>query len=204
MSGHEPISGRQAPRWATLLATGFGSGLLRPASGTWGSLGALLAWLFLTFLWATPLSTWVLRHPQDPLAPWVMAAGEAGFLVLLVGLTALGVRAADAVVNATGEQDPGRIVVDEWVGMWFALWPLRWMIAKDGFQLFTPGGWRLAVLLAVPFLAFRCFDILKPWPVRQLEDLPGGQGIVADDLVAGLYALLLTELLRPFVMMALA
>lgn len=191
----------KAPRWAWFTASGLGSGFLRPAPGTWGSLAGLVAWLLLTFLWATPVSTWLFLHSQEPGAVWGLAAGEAWFLVLPVLLTALAVRASDLVVRQTGEKDPGYIVIDEWAGMWFAVWPLRWIVAKEGFRLFHPGGWRMLVLLAVPFLAFRLFDIWKPWPARQLQDLPGGDGIVADDVAAGLFALILTEALRPFVLL---
>ena len=64
---------------------------------------------------------------------------------------------------------------------------------------------RLALpLLLVPFAFFRLFDIWKPWPVRQLQALPGGQGIVADDVVAGLYALPFTLLVTPVLLSLLA
>ncbi len=190
----------RAPRWAWLVATGFGSGYLRPASGTWGSAAGLLAWLLLTFLWATPLTTWMRTQVVGSVSLGVLAAGEAWFLVLPVLMTALAVRASDLVVRETGEKDPGYIVADEWAGMWIALWPLRWLLAKEGFRLFSPGGWRWLALLALPFLAFRLFDIWKPWPARQIQDLPGGEGIVADDVVAGLYALVLTDVCTRFVL----
>jgi phosphatidylglycerophosphatase A len=57
--------------------------------------------------------------------------------------------------------------------------------------------------LLVPFLVFRLLDITKPWPVRQIQDLPGGTGIVADDVVAGLYGLPVVVLLAPLVLHAL-
>jgi phosphatidylglycerophosphatase A len=57
--------------------------------------------------------------------------------------------------------------------------------------------WRLLPMLLVPFLLFRLFDIWKPWPIHQIQVLPEGQGILADDVVAGLYALVATQLLMP-------
>jgi phosphatidylglycerophosphatase A len=183
-----------------MLATGLGSGRLRPGPGTWGSLSGLLLWWLLTLLWATPLTTWFLGHKGDPRGLWVFAAGEAWFAVLVVGMTALAVRSADLVVRETGEQDPGYIVVDEWAGMWIALWLFRWELAENSIRILAPGGWRWAYLLALPFLLFRLLDIWKPWPIRQIQALPGGEGIVADDVVAGLLTLPLVMLLRPFLL----
>ena len=100
--------------------------------------------------------------------PWTLAALAA--LSTPVGIWAAG-RAADLV----GKKDPGLVVVDEVVGQWIALggaanlkWPV-WLAA---------------------FALFRLMDIWKPAPVRQLERLPGGYGIVADDVMAGVYAAL--------------
>jgi phosphatidylglycerophosphatase A len=89
-------------------------------------------------------------------------------------VTLVGVRAASAVERESGKQDPGYVVIDEVAGQLTAL-------------IFTPVEvWH--VLLA--FALFRFFDILKPPPVRQLEQLHGGLGIMVDDVAAGIYALL--------------
>ncbi len=74
-----------------------------------------------------------------------------------------------------GVEDPGRVVVDEMVGMWATL-------------LWLP--WNLGTAIA-GFLLFRAMDVLKPYPARQLEGLPRGWGIMADDVMAGIYANLL-------------
>lgn len=187
----------RAPRWAWFLATGFGSGHLRPAPGTWGSLAALGAWVLLTLLWATPLTTWVATHSAHPRRLGVGLAGECWFAVLPVLMTWLAVRASDLVVRETGLKDPSWIVADEWAGMWITLWPLRWVIAQDAFRLFQPGAWRFALVLALPFAVFRLFDIWKPWPCRQIQVLPGGEGVVADDVVAGLLGIPVVLLLHP-------
>ena len=90
--------------------------------------------------------------------------------VILVSL--VGVAAATHVARRVGIEDPGIVVVDEVVGMWATL-------------LFLPlSPWTAGI----GFLLFRVMDIVKPYPARQLESLPGGWGIVADDLMAGIYA----------------
>ena len=89
-------------------------------------------------------------------------------------VTLVGIPVASAVERESGKQDPGHVVIDEVAGQLTAL-------------IFTPVEvWH--VLLA--FALFRFFDILKPPPVRQLEQLHGGLGIMVDDVAAGIYALL--------------
>ncbi len=200
MNGSILRSGDPAPRWAWWVATGFGSGRLRPAPGTWGSLAGLVVWLLGILLVAAPINTWAVRSGGDRLFWSVRAALEVFFLALPVAMTWLAVRAADLVVAETGEKDPGWIVADEWAGMFVALWPVRLLLTDNLHRITLPGGWRFAALLLIPFLAFRLLDILKPWPCGRLQDLPGGQGIVADDVVAGLYAIPLTLALVPFLM----
>jgi len=99
-------------------------------------------------------------------------------LAATVVVTLVGVAAADAVARRVGKKDPGIVVVDEIAGMWVSL-------------LLLPMTPATAVLA---FLLFRVMDILKPFPARDLESLPGGIGIMADDLAAGLYANLLLRL----------
>lgn len=120
---------------------------------------------------------------------WLFAAIESGLsrsqfswvtLAAALALTAIGIPAATRVEQESARQDPGYVVVDEVAGQWIALIHSR----VD-----------LSHLLAA-FLFFRIFDILKPWPARQLERLPGGWGIMFDDLAAGVYALLLVQALQ--------
>lgn len=158
---------KKAPRIAWWLATGFGSGYLRPAPGTWGSLAGLAAWLLL--LGGT-------RAIGGEVGPWVL-------LLAPVALTLLAVWAADRVVKDTGQKDPSFIVVDEWAGMWFALTPLLFTVTAQ------PQPWLLWVVrLGAPFLLFRLFDIWKPGIVDTAQRLPGGWGVVLDDVLAGLLA----------------
>lgn len=107
------------------------------------------------------------------LLPSSVAFGVMGAVLVL------GTMAAHHVARATGRPDPGLVVVDEVVGQWVALL----------FLPFTP------VTAAVAFLLFRVMDIVKPWPARDLEGLHGGIGIMADDLMAGVYANLLLRAL---------
>lgn len=104
------------------------------------------------------------------------AAVEAA---VLLAVTAIGVAAATRAESVSGRRDPGLIVIDETAGMLLTL-------------AAVPVGLGGA---AVGFLAFRLFDIVKPFPARQAERLPRGWGVMADDLVAGLYAQALLRLL---------
>jgi phosphatidylglycerophosphatase A len=107
---------------------------------------------------------------------WPMAALPWPWLVVAsVVLFAIGSLAAGRVAGLVGLKDPGIVVVDEVVGQWVTLTALP----------FTP----LTAILG--FLLFRAMDILKPWPARDLERVPGGWGIMADDVAAGVYAHLL-------------
>lgn len=201
----------KAPRWAWVVATGFGSGCLRPAPGTWGSLAGLAAWCVLSLLLATPFCAWVLGHQAQPRLGYYIYGAEVVFMLAPAAMTWLAVRASDLVVGETGDKDPGYIVADEWAGMWITLWPMRWQIPQNLPHLFThgrwswlpaltPGWWRWLPALLVPFLVFRILDIWKPWPAREIQVLPGGDGIVADDVVAGLYGIPIVMLAAPLVL----
>jgi len=107
----------------------------------------------------------------------VKAAGWKGwhFAVLAALILAPSIWAAGVTARVCGRKDPGMVVVDEVIGQWIALAgaaSLNWKTYLGAFTL------------------FRLFDIWKPAPVRQLEALPGGTGIIADDVMAGIYAAL--------------
>ncbi|MCE1228282.1 MAG: phosphatidylglycerophosphatase A [Firmicutes bacterium] len=187
-----------APRWAWWIATGFGSGRLKPAPGTWGSLAALVAWLMVVALGPLRVFSWAMLHRDHSVAIgvgyWSM---EALFLALPLLATWVGIRASNHVLRETGAKDPSYIVIDEWAGLWIALWPVRWVVTLNLFRMLGHPTWESTALLAVPFALFRLFDIWKPWPIRQIQSLPEGEGVMADDVVAGLYALVLTQALLP-------
>ena len=106
---------------------------------------------------------------------WVIPFSGVGFWVALAAVVVAGIWASHRVEVALQRKDPGVIVIDEVAGMMVsvALLPR------------TPG-----VLLCAFFL-FRLFDIWKPFPAREAQGLRGGFGVVVDDLVAGVYALVL-------------
>ena len=99
-------------------------------------------------------------------------------IILSVAITLLGIAPSTTVARESGDKDPGFVVIDEVAGQ---------MIALIG----TPLQWKY---LIVSFILFRGFDIVKPFPLRRLERLPEGTGIMMDDVGAGIYALLLLQL----------
>jgi phosphatidylglycerophosphatase A len=103
-----------------------------------------------------------------------------GLLVLIAFAIALGVPAATIAARESERHDPGFVVIDEVAGQWITL-------------LGSSVYWKAALLA---FFLFRLFDITKPFPVRRLERLPDGWGIVFDDVAAGLYALGVSLLLQ--------
>jgi phosphatidylglycerophosphatase A len=117
---------------------------------------------------AAALAIGIALHGYAGLAWW-------GFLALAAALAWPAVWAAGVTARSLGVEDPGCVVVDEVLGQWVALAGAR------------SYNWK-SYLGA--FLLFRLFDIWKPAPVRQLEALPGGVGINADDAMAGAYAAL--------------
>lgn len=149
---------RKAPLSA-LLATGLGTGLLPKAPGTWGSL---------------------------------LAVGLSEGLHALAGLPAVGLLAAASTVAGVpvsgrvarlrGAKDPSEVVVDEVAGQSIALALLHAVLPVAAG---APLRWGL---VALAFALFRVFDVAKPGPVDRLQSLPGGWGVMADDLLAGLLA----------------
>jgi len=167
---------RQKHKIPWIIATWFGSGLLPKAPGTWGSLAAIpFAYLF---------SIYTCPYAQ------------------LFGITALffiGICVSDKIEESAQIKDPGFIVVDEVVGQWMALLPLPFLytiIDNNSFYLYS-------VPIAVAgFLVFRLFDIWKPWPVNYADkNIPGGYGIMFDDVIAGMYALIVTSVLTAVMVM---
>jgi phosphatidylglycerophosphatase A len=112
-------------------------------------------------------AAWALIHFFS-LPPFYLA-------ILAMGLVPIGIWSADVTARMIGKEDPGMVVIDEVLGQWITL--------AGGLHV----NWKMYL---IGFGLFRLFDIWKPAPARQFENLPGGQGIVADDLMAGLYGAL--------------
>ena len=144
---------------ARIVATVFGTGLLRPGPGTWGSLAAL------------------------PLGWAVMQLGPLAFVVAAILLAPLGYWATARVMAETGRDDPSEVVVDEVLGQWVALMPIAWgaAVADVGVERLWPG-WIAA------FVLFRLFDIWKPGPVGWADRRHDAVGVMLDDVVAGAMA----------------
>jgi phosphatidylglycerophosphatase A len=117
-------------------------------------------------------------HTLNP-SPTALALGTA---VAAVVVTLIGIPATTIVARESGREDPGHVVIDEAAGQLIAL-------------IAIPADWRHA---ALSLLLFRLFDILKPPPIRQLERLPAGTGIMLDDVAAGLLALACAQLAHLF------
>ncbi len=142
-----------------LLLSCFGLGWLPAAPGTWGSLPPVMLFALMCYF---GLSSAVVL--------FIMAV-----LVLLGSVVCI--KFAPSVIAATGKTDPQEVVADEFSGqavtfLFIAASPISYI-------------WVTGLL---GFLLFRFFDILKPWPIRKLERFPSGWGILLDDLLAGIYA----------------
>ena len=144
------------------LALGFGSGLLKPAPGTWGTLAAIPVYLLLIeFL-----------PSGDLFYPLAVIVG------FIAGVYLCGKTAADV-----GVHDHSAIVWDEIIGFLITMY----MISPS---------WQN---IALGFLLFRLFDIVKPWPIKVLDkSVHGGFGIMIDDVLAGAFAWLVLLLLQPY------
>jgi len=147
-----------------MLASCFGLGRLPVAPGTWGSLPPAVVFAVMCHFNTCPL-----------LIAIVMGAFVlAGSVVCII--------LAPDVIAATGKADPGEIVADELAGqaVTFLSVPFLFTGPLSAGQIWTT--------TALGFLFFRILDIAKPWPIRKLEKLPKGWGVLADDLLAGVCA----------------
>ena len=101
--------------------------------------------------------------------------GPKGMLIAGITTIIVGVFVCDRAGKYFCQKDPGKIIIDEVAAFPIVFW---------GIPLNFPNA-------VIGFLLFRLFDISKPWPIKKLEKLPGGFGVMADDLMAGLYAWIL-------------
>ena len=115
-------------------------------------------------------------------AIWLLPLTPLRIAVALVVVTPIGIWAGSRVERLLGKKDPGVIVIDEVAGMLLSV-------------ILLP---RTIPVLVTAFLLFRLFDIWKPFPARESQALTGGMGVMVDDLVAGVYALVLVLGARAF------
>ena len=167
-----PHEWRKTDWFTTLVVTFFGSGMSPKAPGTMGSLAAAIvaypmAWLALRqfgyyYEWKIPIIGWYVNQ--------VFLA--AALIVFFVAIPFV-----KKTMKDTGTEDPGWIVIDEVCGifMTFAFIRPEWILNAP---------W----ILIIGFALFRFFDILKPLGIHKMEKLPGAWGVMADDLLGGIYA----------------
>ncbi len=158
---------------ALAIAT-CGVGYLPLAPGTWGSLvgigvyasvhGAAMKFFFIT------------GEGRNLTLLHVYYGVIAVELVAIFAIASAGTWAASRTEKLSARKDPSKVVIDEVVGQFIALMPVPFVLGS---------AWWTAILA---FILFRFFDIVKPYPARRLESLDAGLGIMADDIVAGVYA----------------
>jgi phosphatidylglycerophosphatase A len=149
---------------ARAVATFGGLGDRLPAPGT--TVGSLL-----------PALLWFGVCPALPSSSARLVVTAFG----LVAFTIVGIWSAEVEAERRREGDPRPIVIDESAGQW-----LTYLVALPFVTLLTYA--EFAIFAAAGFVLFRFFDIVKIWPIKAFEKLPGGIGIVADDLAAGYFA----------------
>jgi phosphatidylglycerophosphatase A len=153
-----------------LFTSCFGLGLLPLCPGTFGSLPPAGLFLLLAYLGAP--AEWI----SNIMIIWAAAAS-----VICVAFS-------PDVIAATGKQDPREIVIDELAGQCMVFVPAVF------FSQLNP-----LIIGGFGFVLFRLFDIAKPFPIKKLEKLPAGWGILADDLLAGAYVAVVLLFMTRFV-----
>jgi phosphatidylglycerophosphatase A len=165
---------RSAKDYLALAIATCGVGYLPLAPGTWGSLVGIGVYVLVrgalmkVFFGVGQQYNFNLLH--------IYYGVIALELVTILAIALTGIWAATRTEKLSGRKDPGKVVIDEVVGQFIALIPVPFVL---GTALW-------AAILA--FILFRVFDIVKPYPARRLESLESGLGIMADDVVAGVYA----------------
>jgi len=218
-----PEASAKKPRLALTIATACGVGYLPKAPGTFGSLvGVATAFLSSVFFlqpgsvralfslhpdYETVLRNELFPLPGSNVHNAVLALPVFFALGLFVILGAIGVWSASRAASFAGIKDPQFVVIDEVAGQHLtlllplipiALPHLTAHMDLSDFTIFfalSLVNWKYLLL---GFILFRVFDIWKPWPIRGLEKLPGGWGIMADDWMAGIYAAILLRVALHF------
>ena len=158
-----------AKDYLALAVTTCGVGYLPMAPGTYGSLLAVAFYVYLAMTFGAFRYSASLQSPE-----FLVAAIHAIILLALLLYILLGIWAANRSIELLGNTDAPQAVVDEVIGQFIVF-------------LFIPftTSW---ILIGSAFLLFRLFDIWKPYPIDYLQELPGGIGVCADDILAGIYA----------------
>ena len=211
------------PKLAYAIATALGVGYLPQAPGTYGSLVGVLTIGLCAIFFLRPTSLAGLspfhvlsdarfmdKHflvPGSDIHNTMLWLPIFSAAVLLVILAAIGVWSSSKAAAYAGIKDPQFVVIDEVAGQHLtlmlplipiALPNLHSHMDLSTFAIFSALSLVNWKYLLLGFLFFRIFDIWKPFPVRRLENLPGGWGIMADDWMAGVYAAILLRMALHF------
>jgi phosphatidylglycerophosphatase A len=169
------------------LVTTFGLGRLRPAPGTWGSVPPVILAALLLILGLGPRTT-----SEGWEWTWGAWLGYHGVMALVLVVFSVACLAFGNEAEAVfGKKDPGSVCADETAGVTLPLMFLPAGAFHGEHALWT---------LVLAFLAFRATDILKLPPARGLQRFPAGLGILVDDLVAGVQAMLLVQMVTRLAM----
>ncbi|MCA1618693.1 MAG: phosphatidylglycerophosphatase A [Acidobacteria bacterium] len=168
-----PESRRTAGDYFAMALATCGVGLIPLAPGTWGSAVGVGVYLGLVRVSEKGFDYVVARGLDLSPQAFPVVLNTVLLLTILV-VSLVGTWAATRAEKLLGKKDPGAVVVDEVAGQLITFLFVPWLA----------GPWTIFA----GFLAFRVFDIWKPYPVRRLEGLGGGLGIMADDMLAGFYA----------------
>jgi len=155
-----------------LALTTFGVGYIPGAPGTYGSAIAVGIYLVTVAGVAAVSNIW---FPTTEIGFVYVIWLKVLLLSALLAFSLLGIWASTRATKLLGNSDPSQIVVDEVIGQWITL-------------AFVPFGNTGIEFILAGFLLFRLFDIWKPYPIDSLQELPGGLGVCADDILAGVYA----------------
>jgi phosphatidylglycerophosphatase A len=147
-----------------LLTSCFGLGFMPIASGTWGSLPPVVLFMVLSYL--------------DLSVIWISAI----MLGVALAASVVCVKFTPAIMEITGKKDPGEIVADEVAGQ---------CLTFVGLAVSATGS--ICIAASLGFLLFRFFDITKLGPIKKLEQLPAGWGVLCDDLLAGVFAAIVLQ-----------
>ena len=168
MSNNNTKTLGEAPWFHVMLSTCFGTGLIPGAPGTYAGFLGLIIWL----------GCWSVLSPT---------ALFLATLTLLIGTTLIGIWTTNVMERYWGE-DPRAVVIDEPLGTWMACLAVCF---------FDGPTWQVFFLSTLGFLLFRIIDITKPLGCRWVDQhIHGGWGCMADDLLAGFYAMLITLAVR--------
>ena len=164
--------------YVALAVATCGVGLIPLAPGTWGSLVGVGLYLGAR---TASVQAFVNAKARGWSTPPLESLQTTLVLLMLMVMMIAGIWAATRCESLLARKDPGAVVIDEVIGQ----------VLTFVFLPVNIGGWAIVA----GFLAFRLFDIWKPYPIRRLESLEAGLGIMADDVLAGVYAATLLSLL---------